>query len=1180
MNLTPEQSAAIYTLGRNLIVVAGAGSGKTRVLVERFLALLEQHPDWPLNSLVAITYTRKAAQEMRDRLRQELETRRHNAPDDAARAHWETRIGELPGARIDTIHGLCASILRANAAEAGLDPGFAVLDEVQAALLLDDVIDDVLVQIAQDDTPEAELLATYETRALKQALVRCVQTDWSDPPDNLLERWVAAWAQNLEQVLARWLHSARLAEALAWSPADGWPAAPDKLAELFMYVRDQIERLRRPDEPFSRYQALDELRTSINLQVGSKSAWGGEAGLKQAKSVLGSIRDLMDGALKAIGSPPGEADRRAAELVPLWAALGRRARDAFRRAKLGQSPPALDFDDLERLSQELLRRSPVVRARYQNAEFKHLLVDEFQDTNLAQWEIVRALADPERPGSLFVVGDPKQSIYEFRGADVSVFEEVRRAILRADGQELPLSQSFRAHAPLVARFNHIFSTILVKDPDSAAPDYEVELGQPMTAARLEAPADVPLIELLLIDKGRLDPATPSLAEAARRWEAQALAERLQALAHAERPVYDRQTGQTRPMHYGDVAVLFQSLNAVVLYEDALKAAEIPYVTVSGRGYFGRQEVWDVLNLLRALHDPADDLALAAALRSPLFGLSDDALLGLRLSTGADGRRLPLSEALGADAILPDDERERAAFADRCFRELRQLAGRMTLAELIREILARTGYLATLTGLPDGARRRGNVDKLVNLAQASGQIMLGAFDAYLRDLSDREVREGEALVEVQGAVTLMSVHASKGLEFPIVALADASWSRGASSASPLLVDRKVGLACKVRDPAGDDLEVPFVYRQLQALRAGREAAENRRKLYVAMTRAQDYLLISGQFEHDKDGGLKLAGWLSWLIPALLPESEDLQPGQSVSTDGSVRVIVPAAAPQPRLLPERHEASGWELPEVQAGGRLPGPAQEPPLLRPLPVAPASRARHLTATQLADLGSARINAYYRERFRRSVLQETPTRVETVSNRTGSVSQRLVGELVHRVLRWQFPDERDNVEAVLRSYAWQLGIVDERQRDMAVKAARSLLDRMRASQAAAWLRTAIQIHRELPFIYRTEKRIIHGVLDVLLERPDGSWVILDYKTSLVPGYRQGPPGAALLAEHARRFHLQVGIYAAAVRDYLRGLAPEVYIDYIRYGVAVRVETPEWEAALAQLEAEIGHLVGEEDWE
>ncbi len=1177
MNPTPEQLAAIHTLDQNLIVVAGAGSGKTRVLVERFLALLEQYPTWPLNSLVAITFTRKAAQEMRDRLRQEMEARRVQSPDDSESDIWKRRIGELPGARIDTIHGLCASILRANAAEAGIDPGFAVLDDVQAMLLREDVVDSVLAEVAQADVPERALLSEYETGAVKQALLACLDAEWDRLPDDPFAKWLEDWERHSEQVLARWLNSPRLADALSWSPEDGWPAAPDKISDLFQRVEDGIGRLRQPDEPLSRYQALSDLHKSINLQGGSEKAWGGSGRLKQAKNVLGSIRDLMSEASKAIGDPPGDADRRAAGLLPLWAALARRAQAAYQQAKLNQSPSVLDFDDLERMAHALLQSSAEVRSRYQNAEFKHLLVDEFQDTNQRQWEIICALADPQRPGSLFVVGDPKQSIYAFRGADVRVFEQARRVIVEENaGRELPLSQSFRAHAPLVERLNAIFAGILRRDGDSPTAEFEVELGHPMTAARPEAPADAPLIELLLVDKERLDPSEADKAEAARRWEAYILAERLQLLVDEKRPVYDRRSGQTRPIAYGDMAMLFQALTDVVLYEEALKAAGIPYVTVSGRGYYDRQEVWDVLNLLRALHDPADELALAAALRSPLFGLSDDALLSLRRCAGADGRRLPLAAALLADVDVPEDERARTAFARQCFDALRRMAGRMTLADLIRAALARTGYLATLTSLPDGARRRGNVEKLLRIAESSGQIMLGAFDAYLRDLSELEVREGEALVEVEGAVTLMSVHASKGLEFPLVALADVSrgWKQSAGSV-PLLVDRELGLVCKIPGDDGQLVET-FAYRRADELRSGREQAEKRRQLYVAMTRAQDYLLISGQFKRRANGGLDLSGWLPWLIPALLPEADDLSPGERVYADRSVRLVVPEQMLEPP--PEKRKTAGWERPEVQQGTLLLGPVQEPPLVRPVRAAPDERVRHLTATQLADLGGARVEAYHRERFRRSILQDAPARIERVSERRGSVPQRLVGEMVHRVLRWQFPDERDNLEAVLRSYAWQLGVVAERQQAEAVQAAKSLLNRMHAGDVAQWLRSAAQVYRELPFVYRTERRIIHGVLDVLFQRPDGSWAIVDYKSSWVSSYRPGPAGSAALAEHARRFHLQVGMYAAAVRDQLRGVTPDVYIEYIRYGTAVQVPTAAWEAALSQLETEIGRLIGEED--
>ena len=329
--------------------------------------------------------------------------------------------------------------------------------------------------------------------------------------------------------------------------------------------------------------------------------------------------------------------------------------------------------------------------------------------------------------------------------------------------------------------------------------------------------------------------------------------------------FDKATGVTRPAQYGDVAILFQSLNNVALYEDALAELSIPYVTTAGRGYYDRQEVWDVLNLLQAVHNSADNLALASALRSPLFGLSDDTLFALRLSQREAGGHGLLWDALATGSDLtPADERDKVAFARDCLYELRTLAGRTPIAELLRRALSLTGYLATLTGLPDGRRRRGNINKLIEKAQASATISLGAFSQYLRDLSAREAREGDAAVDTHDAVSLMSVHASKGLEFPVVCVVDASWRRRGGQQALALVDDRLGVACKAFDDSAGSFYAPFGYRRIAELQSQKEEAERLRILYVAATRAQDLLIVSGQAAPTADGRWRSYGWLEILM----------------------------------------------------------------------------------------------------------------------------------------------------------------------------------------------------------------------------------------------------------------------------------------------------------------------------
>jgi hypothetical protein len=301
-------------------------------------------------------------------------------------------------------------------------------------------------------------------------------------------------------------------------------------------------------------------------------------------------------------------------------------------------------------------------------------------------------------------------------------------------------------------------------------------------------------------------------------------------------------------------------------------------------------------------------------------------------------------------------------------------------------------------------------------------------------------------------------------------------------------------------------------------------------------------------------------------------------------GRVSIIVPEQPPRSDALfaDGQGAKTGWDQPAVQRGEALSADAHEPELLHPIQVNRANIARHLTATQIAHLGGAEFDGLYREKFRRSILHDAPTPIEEVSSRKQEVSRRIIGEMVHEALGWwRFPTEHDNLEGVLRSYAWELGVVDVGQQKYAIQEARKLLQQTMNSDVYSWIEEAQQVYRELPFVFRSDRRTVHGVLDVLFQRPDGRWGIIDYKTSYVPSYVPNYKNGHLdvLRDHARRFHLQVGVYAAAVKEQLGGITPDVYIHYIRYGETIPVYAGEWELALGKIESSIGNLLDESDW-
>ncbi|MCY4072759.1 MAG: UvrD-helicase domain-containing protein [Chloroflexi bacterium] len=1182
ISFTPEQHDAVHIHDKNLIVVAGAGSGKTRVLVERYLQLLEANPEWPIKSLVAITFTREAAFEMRHRVRLELERRATPADEDV----WLRHLSELDSARIDTIHGLCASILRANAAQAGIDPKFDVLDEIEASILLENAVEETLASL---DPELLALFSFYDSDKILGSITRQDLVSLSLPseapnPGALLKTWRERWSGEVLRARQQLCQSEDVQTILS---AAGYPS-DDRLGMLYEQYQAYLTSIAAEDDAEGIWQLIAECHSRGAVgNIGSAASWGGAEAKKEAASLLRRARDRLKGLLDEVGEPLGELDAQSAQLLPLWIRLLGEIQGAYRKLKAERA--LVDFDDLERLTAQVLSQDHI-RRRYREAEFNHLLVDEFQDTNDRQWQIIRALADLDRGATLFTVGDPKQGIYGFRGADVSVFNRVRDQIAKdANGKELALSTSFRGHRRLIEQFNGIFKGILVRADDSPTADFQVPFDRPMTAFREKSPGDPP-IECILLDyqaRGENGPHPAPKPRRARRipademrhWEAFEISGRVKRLIDSQRLVFDRHRGGCRPIMYGDIAVLFQAMSKVKIYEDCFKTRGIPFLTIAGRGYYDRQEVWDMLDLLRCLHNPLDNLSLATALRSPLFGFSDDLLFALRLMKDPDplsSNPVPLWTAMRIAQIsevpgIADEDQHLLKFALDTLDELRQIAGRVTIFELLGQALTSTGYLSILTGLPDGARRRGNVEKLLKLAEDSGKITLGKFSRYLEDLSAREIREGEVLVEAGNAIRLMTVHASKGLEFPMVILADASWTRGSGAAPILLNDPDYGLSCQVFDVEQNKTVAAFAHRRNARLLAQKEAAERKRLLYVAATRAQDYLLVSGQMTFSKSGQLSARGWLGQLLAAFdMHDLERKEEGWHSFNGDRIRVLIPPLPPSHRDLQAGFEAGIRTSDTLETSGEL--PSLPPPLIKAIPPHSGLRLKHISATQLADLGEYRHSSgQIREFYRRRLHSPAGNEKSIAAPNAGALgrrknSRRVLGAIVHDLLRFGHYQATDDL---IRSCAWREGLTLSHDIDETVDAVKRLLADFRQSNVFGWLSSARAGHRpvytELPFVYRTSGRIIHGVMDLLLQGADGTWAIVDYKTTSIQGTRQ---------THVRRYTLQLAVYAAAAQARL-GLPdlPATYVHHLTDNSTLLIDKHDCLAELNALEARIVEL-------
>ncbi len=1160
MKITQEQGRAISARARKLITVAAAGSGKTHVLVHRYLALLDANADWRIPSLVAITFTRAAAREMRERVREHLQTRLSEARAEGEKKRWSDRLSELPSARIQTIHSLCADILRANAASIRLDTNFRVLDEAETCALLDDAIAN---ELASDETGVGAyraLFIHFRERDIREVLRR--ETEPLLPIANaetLFAGWLAEWEAAARGSLASF--SATNSDTTIDVPAE------DRLGERWCSALVELAEMREDVSAWHRYQSVEKIATLPLTNAGKAEHWGGKekkaAALEKLKKLVRAARNLRD----EIRPPPDENDRQAAEDLQRWQALISRVQERFRSAK--ERHDALDYDDLEVRCSELLSDEAVC-ARYQS-EFRHLLVDEFQDTNQRQWQIVRALTEGKKAASLFLVGDPRQSIYAFRGADVRVFNRIRMRI-GDDFEEIALSTSFRTHAPLIRAFNNFFGQLLAPAAGQKLADYEVSMGEPLRAHRQSAPSDDPPLELLCVNQSRLKGVWQQTNRlAARRWEACLLAQRLHELVANHTLIHDKDTDRSRPLEYDDIAILFRSLSDITLYEEVFAAGGLPYFMHAGRGFYERQEIWDVLNLLAALQNPRDELALASALRSSLGNLSDDALYALREERDENGagRRSLCEQVIRAAAgelpLFPTNELDTIHKFAQMLTDLRALRGRLSVAELLGEVLERSDFRAIVGAGADGERARGNLEKLVDVARARGDIQLSDFQTYIRNMRAREVHEGQSEFEVHGAVSLMTTHASKGLEFPVVVLADLGRSQLREHSWLYQRDSEQGTACRVLDDETGEEVGSYAYRRLRALAEHKSAAEDKRLLYVAATRARDRLLLSGiaTERHDGSWSKQVANWeaiLGWLD---VDGADAIKPDRAVIQHypwGSVRCYVAQTPPREDTLRSVRDSPPTPV-AIQETTLLNSQRFAPALLGEIAPVATTGLRHISASQLVPRPHQRDS--WADIERRFADDDDDG---AIGGKPTSARSKELGSLVHAALRKeQIPSPGEVLLEMLTDLCWRLGFGNRQNARSLIAAAARLLETYRRSDLYRELCAAepSAVYREYPFIYRGKSAVIHGRIDLLYRQRDGSWYVLDYKTSAVPG---AEVDEAVLQCHAANYTTQLAAYHAAASS-AYGDRLHAAVHYLRYGRTVPISVEELKRALAELD-------------
>ena len=1055
----PEQQAAIEARG-TVFLSAGAGTGKTSVLVERFVrAVCDEGLD--VDSTLVITYTKRAAGELRARIRDALRARgRH----DLAR--------ELDGAWISTIHGFCNRLLKTYPFEAGLDPRFRELDEAQAAVLRGEAFDAALEAFCTGERPERlRLLATYRVDGLRRMLTGVYETLRAAGRPLVLE---LGERPPLEELVAD------LREAARCLAAD--EAATELQRANAARVLDAVEGSPPPERL---------------LDLSAHRARG-----ERAETFERARRAVEQAALDELAADDRELLQ---ELLDAFAA-------AYAAAKRRES--ALDFEDLQLLARDLLRDHRELREREQ-LRFRAVMVDEFQDTNRLQCELVDLIAGPGC--EVFTVGDEFQSIYGFRHADVQVFRERREQA----GGGLALVRNYRSRPEVLAAVNELFGGEFGDgfQPLHASGEFpDPVFGQP--------------VELLVTDKA-------SFAGTGTHWrraEAQAIARRVRELVDA---------GAATP---GEIVLLFAAGTDAERYEEELRRVGLPTYRATGRGYFGQQQVVDLLMYLRLLHNRYDDVALASVLASPFVGVSNDALVLIRRAAS----RRPLFAGIERD--VPETLADADARLVRAFRQrydrLVPAMPRLSLERLCERVLAEHDYDLAVLAQWDGRRRYANLRKLARLARSYEELRGPDVEGFVRFVREQEAvgaRELEAVAEEEGAnaVRLLTIHAAKGLEFKVVVVADAGRDRAPPGADEILALSDGRFGFRVADPVTSVRRGAFAYEEVRKARRRQEAAERLRLYYVAMTRAVDRLIVSGAIDHDAAADASTP--IGWVLGRLRCDAELEAAGDAPVelVRGPARLLLRlerfSPAPDVSVEEPAGEAQLSLFADAGAAAPLP-PAPILPALEPIPAPPLHRARRLSFTGLSTFDQCSYKYY--ARYVVGMRERRPAG----DAGEGGMAATDLGSVVHAML------ERDGVE-----------MPEAAPEDVA--RIRRLVDAWRGSELAARIDALDAVEREARFGFAHDGVLVHGFID-LLHRDGGRALVVDYKTNALAEL-----SPAEVVEH--EYRLQRLVYALAC---FRDGADEVEVVYSflerpEAPVArtfTRADVPELEAGLSAAVAAI----------
>lgn len=1207
--LTDEQVNAIESIGTHVLVSAGAGSGKTFVLVERYINILRSNPEAQISDIIAVTYTRKAAEEMRSRLKLELTKIVASCSDEQSNLRWSKLLAELESARIGTIHSLCESVLKNFPAEAGIDPDFAIMDDLERAEILSSCLDECMRRLIEAPSESEEALLDYPIETLKEWLseflksplkYKQARSKFASSSKDSIKQFAENFVQrDLERLLSELLIDQEFVrdsseiEEVIWADSESKLGLAQREMQAHLKVMKGVKFGAREDNAV--VDIKDRWQAVIRIAEMESARTAGGAGGKDLRQSMSNVRKVCKSLCKKNPGELSAADELAILLIHGLVGLADQVLRQYEEMKSAHQK--LDFDDLIERCHALLTTGSAARKQL-TRNLRAVLIDEFQDTNWMQAQMLSALAADS--AKLFLIGDDKQSIYKFQGADVGTFNSCKTYInsvagsehselsarfglteLEGSGELMTLSQSFRSHPEIVHFVNTVFKRVFDAHKDAAA--YKSRF-QALRPARQKED------ELVRIDVVYTPPVEGQSAEdrsAEDRSEGLAISRWIQQKMESAVPIFDKELGQNRPLRYSDIAILLQANADFAAIEFALTQAKIPFVSIAGSGFLDRQEIYDLENMLKWLDCPQDSHALFAVLRSPMFGISDDILHEL-----AGGGKGSLWQNLRQKS---DEPGEHVIYS--CVKRLQEFqrnVGQMSLPDIVRKIILDTAFDIVLLAGRSGKQRSRNVWKFLSLACRHRQMSLGAFLESLASMRKLGVKNlTDAPLSADDSVRLMTIHRSKGLEFGAVLLPRLGKS-ALERSQKLIFGKDFAIAL---DPTRDaEEEKPTFFCAASKLNSTMGEEEKKRLLYVALTRPRDYLAL---FITSRSRRSPCFG--SWLVDALdLPEPgseifeavcssesaidpcswnlvQEIADEQSLIDDVTMTTIFEDTAdldfdparvlsnsektggPTDELEPDAIELFGLGNSSIQPDGveagsaaifdsRSTGVSSDSDLSSLAPILPSINLHDSAAESPADsefsaapdaLGADEIMdldfmagessfpelaSEYVSTFADSSSKNEPidlslispeiskntqffkpvpwqqlVRVSCAEGETQLVNQTIAGNYFHLLMSRLGPNLELPSETTLLALCkhHSVAVFDERALEYLMKEGARLLEIFQGSGLYSVMKAASKRFHEQPYsIMRPGGEIDELRPDLLLQMPDGSWQIVDYKT------------------------------------------------------------------------------------